>query len=459
MVIARRLFSSVTSFRSISRPVGAALEIDVKINLMLAACCAVFLLGCPANTTPNSCTPQSCANGCCSADGVCKTDSSASACGLNGSSCSTCTTGQSCGDGVCRASSTGGGGGATGGGGGATGGGGGATGGAGGGDADAGVDCATTSLDPALGDLLLRNGATVTQSAALPAGITTVGLVGTTLYGVGTDKQLHRLGTLPTLTLGPALASVLSPADVAADAGAFLGGSLATSGTQLLTGYTKSGAGFPGSVLVYETADGGVRHLSAPGNYTAAGFASGFLVNGGSLDSASGAGVFVLDPQGAYGLATFDAAWMASSGYTGVTANGVFLLGYFDGSDFKNHVRAVTPSLSAPALTGRSSFALLGAAEVLAADDSLDFATVGDDAVVVRGGYDAVTFAAFTTRVERLPLTLSGSGTQTVTAGAPVTLLEATHRCTSVSFVVGSGAQVLVGLTDRNGRRVVLVHP
>ena len=439
----------------------------MKINLMLAACCAVFLLGCPATTTPNSCTPQSCANGCCSADGVCTTDSSASACGLNGSSCAVCSSGQRCGDGVCSAASAGGGGGATGGGGGATGGGGGggATGGGGGGGAaggggglDAGVDCATASLDPSLGDLLLRNGATVTQSATLPAGITTIGLVGTTLYGVGTDRQIHRLGTLPTLTLGPPLASVLSPADVAADAGAFLGGTLATSGTQLLTGYTRAGAGFPGNVLVYDTADGGVRHVSAPGNYTAAGFASGFLVNGGELASVSGAGVYVLDSQGAYGLATFDASWMASSGYTAVTANGVFLLGYFDGTDFKNHVRAVPPSLSAAALTGRSSFALLAASEVLTADDALDFATVGNDAVVVRGGYDS-NFASYTTRVERLPLTLSGSGTQTVTAGAPVTLLEATSQCTSVSFIVGSGAQVLVGLTDRNGRRVLRVQP
>lgn len=435
----------------------------MKTSLILAACCAVFLLACPA-PTPDTCTPQSCANGCCSPDGVCKTDESASACGLNGNSCSVCSASLSCQDGICRATSTGGGGGATGGGGG---GGGSATGGGGGGDmdagmdagVDAGIDCATAALDPALGDLLLRNGATVAQSAALPSGITTVGLVGTTLFGVGTDKQLHQLGSLPTLTLGPALASVLSPADVAADAGAFLSGSLASSGTQLLTGYTRAGAGFPGNVLVYDTADGGTRHVSAPGNYTAAGFSSGFLVNGGALDTATGSGVYVLDAQGAYGLASFDAAWMASSGYTGVTANGVFLLGYFDGTDYQNHVRAVPPSLSAPALTGRSGFALSSAAEVLAAGDALDFATLGNDAVVVRGGYDATTFEAFTTKVERLPLTLAGSGTQTVTAGTPVTLLEATNHCTSVSFVVGAGTRLLVGLSDRNGRRVVLVQP
>jgi hypothetical protein len=294
----------------------------------------------------------------------------------------------------------------------------------------------------------------------LPTGITTIGLVGTTLYGVGKDRQLHQLGALPSLTLGPALASVISPADVAADAGpgAFLGGSLSTSGTQLLTGYTLSGAGFPGNVLAYETADAGVQYTSAPGNYTLAGLASGFLVNGSALGSATGSGVYVLDAQGAYGLATFDASWKASSGYTAVTTNGVLLLGYFDGTDYKNHVRAVPPSLSAPALTGRTSFALMSAPEVLAADDALDFTAVGTDAVVVRGGYDA-NYASFTTRVERLPLTLSGSETQTVMAGAPVTLLEATNKCTKVSFVVGAGAKLLVGLTDRNGRRVLQVQP
>jgi hypothetical protein len=180
----------------------------------------------------------------------------------------------------------------------------------------------TVPLAADLGALALRNGATVTQSAVLPTGITAVALKGTTFYGIGRDKALHELGVMPNLTLGPALASVVSPADVAADAGVFLGGSLAVSGSQLLAGYTKSGAGFPGSVMVYETADAGVQHLSAPGNYTAVGFDGRFLVNGTAVGTATGAGVYVIDPQGTFGLATFDSSWMASSGVTAATANG-----------------------------------------------------------------------------------------------------------------------------------------
>jgi hypothetical protein len=95
---------------------------------------------------------------------------------------------------------------------------------------------------------------------------------------------------------------------------------------------------------------------------------------------------------------------------------------------------------------------------VLAADDAVDFTTLGDDAVVVRGGYDS-SFNPFTSRVERLPLTLTGSGVQTVTVGTPVTLLEASTQCTRVTFAVGVGSQLLVGLSDRLGRRVVLVQP
>lgn len=430
------------------------------MNVLLAVACAAVLMGCPSTTTVKECSRQSCANGCCSSLGECITTPSVEACGLAGTTCSVCGPGRGCDDGVCRVPEMTGGGS---GGGNATGGG---AGGGGGtvevdagvdaGVVDAGIDCDTVTLDPKVGDLVLRNGATAGAAATLPTGITTLGVIGSTLYGVGTDKQLHKLGALPTLTLGASLANVVTDADLDAGTTVYLGGSLATSGTQLLTGYTKSGAGFPGSVLVYETADAGVRHLSAPGNYTAIGVPGAFLINGGGLEGVTGgAGVYALDSQGAFAFSTFDGAWMASNGFSGATANGVLLLGYFDGTDFQNHVRAVPASTVASALTSRTSFVLSSAADLINGDDLLDLATVGDDAVAVRGGYDS-NFDSFTTKVDRVPLTLAGS---TVTAGAPVTLLEATNKCTKVSFVVNAGSTVLVGLTDRNGRRVVSITP
>ncbi len=424
-------------------------------SLAVAAVSAVAFFACPAPTPQPTCTAQSCANGCCSESGACITANDAAACGLNGGACAQCGGGTSCVSGQCQA--TGGGGGATGGGGGGGAGGGG---GGGGGDSDGGVDCATATHDAVLGTLTLAGGATVLQSAALPQNVVAVGAMGATLYGLTSAGGLHALGSLPTLSLGPALASVLTPADLAADAGVFIGGSLAVSGTQLLAGYTKPGAGFPGAVARYDTSDAGLTHVDAPGNYTLAGLPGGFLVNGGELGAATGAGVYVLDEQGPFALATFDAAWMASSGFTARTANGVLLLGYFSAADFNNHVLAAPPSLYSAAVAGRSSFALAQGSPLLDAADLADLTALGNDAVVVRGGFlSEPPYSAFTTAVERLPLTVSGSGTQTVTAGTPVTLVNAPDTCTRVTFAVGGAATLLLGVEDKNGRRVVQLQP
>ncbi len=414
------------------------------MTLMFAAVCAVVVLGC-SNAGPGvtKCSAQSCANGCCSAAGECVTAASQSACGLNGLSCATCAGGQTCGDGVCRAPDVVVDAGPVD---------------AGSGDGDGGIDCATLALDPMLGDLVLRNGATLVQGAVLPTGITTVGVNGATLYGVGSDHQLYQLGSLPNLVKSAPLANVRSPADEAANASVFLGGSLAVSGTQLLAGYTKSGAGFPGNVVVYDTADAGVQYVSAPANYTAVGFQGSFLINGGQVGGATGAGVYALDAQGAFGFSTFDAAWMASNGFTGVTSNGVLLLGYFDGTDFQNHVRAVPASQYASAFAARTSFPLAGAVDVASGDDLQDLTTFGEDAILVRGGYDS-NFESFTTQVTRVTMSVAGSGVQTVSAGRPVPFVEATHRCTRVVFAVGGGTQLLLGVSDRNGRRVLRVLP
>jgi hypothetical protein len=417
------------------------------------------LAGCPTTPTP-TCTPQSCANGCCTASGQCVTAHDVAACGLNGATCAQCSNDQLCASGVCTSAGTGGGGGGdagSAGGGGATGGG------SGGGSAllpDGGVDCDATSYDAVLGTLRLSAGATVTASAPLPAGVLTVAPMGATLYGLFDDKTVRPLGSLPSLAVGAPLGTVVTPADVAADAGVFLGGSLAVSGTQLLAGYTKPGAGFPGAVARFETADGGVEHFDAPGNYTLAGLPSGFLINGQGVGGAGSAGVWALDAQGGFLLASFEAAWQAANGFTARTANGVLLLGYFNGSDFKNYLVGVPSSRYAGPLASRTSFALSQGNELLSGDDVADVTALGNDAVVVRGGYlFDPPYSAYTKRVERLPLAVSGSGTQTVTAGAPVTLVNAPDLCTRVVFAVGAGASLLLGVEDKHGRRLVQLQP
>lgn len=444
---------------------------------------ALALAGC--TTEAAKCTPQSCANGCCSESGACVTTQTTAACGLNGGACLACSGAQQCTSGQCQATTAGGDGGSDAG---STGGGAGGDGGSGGGggtvpadagtpaddagtptdagavedagtSVDAGVTCATTPHDAVLGTLTLANGATVAASDALPAGVVAVGAVGSTLYGLHTDRSVHPLGTLGALALGPPLARVTTDAD-GPSTNVFLGSSLAVSGTRLAAGYTKAGAGFPGSVAVIETTDAGVQYFDAPGNFTLAGTPTGFLVNGTALGSATGAGVYALDDQGPFGLASFDAAWTASSGYTARTGNGVLLLGAFYGTDFQNHVHAAPPFLTAPALTNRTAFSLAQAPDLISGGDLADVTALGDDALVVRGGYLSVPpYSAFTTRVERVPLTLSGSGVQTVTAGAPVTLVNAPDTCTRVLFAVGEGSTALLGVEDRNGRRLLRLQP
>jgi hypothetical protein len=137
------------------------------MKLLFAVAFAAVSMGCPT-TTVKECSRQSCANGCCSSLGECITTPSVEACGLAGTTCSLCGPGRGCDDGVCRVPEVTGGG-------------------AGGGDGtvevdagvdagivDAGIDCDTVTLDPKVGDLVLRNGATAGATARLPTGITTL---------------------------------------------------------------------------------------------------------------------------------------------------------------------------------------------------------------------------------------------------------------------------------------------
>lgn len=326
---------------------------------------------------------------------------------------------------------------------------------------DAGVSCATVALDPVLGTFSLRGTTTVASSGALPAGTSALGLHNGVLFTVTTDRQLRQLGTLPTLSLGPAIVDVRASGD--RDAGTFLGGTIASNGQQVLTGYTKTGAGFPGVVALVQPEDGGVEYVSAPGNYTLAGLSSGaFIINGTGLGSATGNGLFALRPgspsQTAL-LATFPDAF-GGSGYTTVTGNGVLVAGNAR-ADFSNVARAIAPSAYLASIASGTSFTYVAADAPVVAEGE-EFAaltTLQNDAVVVRGGYDA-SFTPFTVRVERVPLTLAGSGVQTVTVGAATTLLEnGALRCTRVFTAIGQGNDLYLGLDDRQGRRLVKLSP
>ena len=352
------------------------------------------------------------------------------------------------------------GGGATGGGGGGAtgGGGGGALGGGGGGTTDAGI-CGTANFDVRLGTFTLGAGATIAQTATLPAGITQVAPVGTSFFGLSADDTVKPLGSFPTLNAGAAIASIRAPAD--ATASIFTGAFLASSGTQVLAGYTKAGMTVPGSLALIETSDAGVSFIDAPGNYDATGAANvGFLINGMALGTATGAGAYVLNAstRATFGFATFDAAWLGS-GLVAATANGIALVGYYGATPMMgNYVRAAPPSMYAPTLANQMPFALAPAVLVAspnATDDVMDLAAAGNDAIVAMGSFDA-NFNANVSHVDRVPLTLTGA---MVTVGTAVPLLSTTNTCTKVLFIQSHGARVLVGLQDKNGRRLLDIQP
>jgi hypothetical protein len=121
---------------------------------------------------------------------------------------------------------------------------------------------------------------------------------------------------------------------------------------------------------------------------------------------------------------------------------------------------ATPPSTYLGPIASGSTYATTTSAPIVAeGDDFADLTSFQNDTIVVRGGYDAM-FNPYTNRVDRVPLTLAGSGVQTVTVGAAVTLLENQGlKCTRVFAAVGAGPDLFIGLTDRQGRRLVKLNP
>ncbi|XXF77299.1 hypothetical protein P2318_30240 [Myxococcaceae bacterium GXIMD 01537] len=338
------------------------------------------------------------------------------------------------------------------------------------GGTDAGVvTCDNTPHDAKLGTLKLEPGFEAPESAQLPEGITAVTAMAKSgdyvLYGLrSADKSLYGLGTWPGVALGAEpLSSVVAPEDRASSV--FLSGYVVNDGVRLLSGYTKSGAGFPGSALVFDTVEPArSNYVLAPGNYSAAGLDGAFLVNGGGLDTLSGDNaVYALrtsaQPPSPLKLASFASAWKASSGYTAVTADGIAVLGYFSGQDFLNHLLAVSPAGYGATLGGSgASVDLSGALDFYSGGDLFGVAGFGGGVALHRGSYDSTTWAQVTSDVSRVSLSTSGSGGSSVTAGALATVLVAQDRCTEVVLLAPMGHDLLVGISDKNGRRLVRLH-
>ncbi|WP_309896452.1 hypothetical protein [Archangium sp.] len=327
---------------------------------------------------------------------------------------------------------------------------------------DAGTDpCANVQHDPKLGTLRLQTGFTAAaETATLPEGIGAVTAVPSgaefKLYGLR-NTDLYALGTWPNVALGAApLQSIIAEPDRARTT--FSSGYLTNDGTRLLAGYTKQGpvTNIPGTALVYDTVTpANSKYLSANGNFSAAGFEGGFLINGQGIEGSneSGNAIYALKTS----TSSFQGSKLASfppvglySGFTAMATNGVAVLGFSD-NNFANHVRAVAPATYTPALTSGTPFTLsdTNAPEVYSGADLQSVAGFGEGVALHRG-----TFTT-TSDISRFELTLGGITPTSVTVGALQSVLTTSNTCTNVVLLAPMGPDLLVGVKDKNGRRLV----
>jgi hypothetical protein len=342
---------------------------------------------------------------------------------------------------------------------------------------DAGITCADLPHDPKLGTLQLQTGFAAAESAAIPEGIGAVTAIQSgseyKLYGLRNtddtsvaDDSLHALGTWPDITLGAAALYAVVPQ---ADRGnsTYPSGFLINDGTRLLTGYTRGAAGSPGNVLVYDTATPADSvYISAPGNFSAAAVPGAFFINGLGIDGVSenGLALYALNlaskPFQGSKLATFPTTnAFAASSHSAVTSDKVAVVGYgvpdSSSSDpwapYINHLHAVAPGLYTPAISGRTTLAITStnAPEVYSGNDLQSVAGFGQGVALHRG-----TFTA-TRDVSRIELTLGGINPDAVTAGDLTPVLTTSNTCTQVVSMTSMGPDLLIGVKDKNGRRLV----
>ncbi len=335
----------------------------------------------------------------------------------------------------------------------------------GGTDTDGGtVACAPLPREQVLGTLQLQTGFTVAESASLSTEVRAVVATPGPTYSLfalretTTGRDVFSLGTWPDVTLGSAaIDTVIAPADRANPTATFPSYYLAYDGTRLLAGYTKSGFPAPGSVAVVDpsTRDA-TTYLDAPDNYTAAGTQDAFFINGGGLDTeAAGRGVYALvtsaKPYVAAKVVDFPAD-AASNGVTAVAGNGIAVFGYAVADTYVNVAYAVSSSKVGEALASRTPVVLVNEPKVDVGSDFTAAAGFGNGVAVVRGTYNGAT------DVSRFSLTPGLGGNQPISVGTRQAVLNATDACTAVDLLSSLGSDLLVGVTDVNGRRLVRIQ-
>jgi hypothetical protein len=322
---------------------------------------------------------------------------------------------------------------------------------------DAGVNCANVVHHPVLGTFNLGAGFSASEFRPLPAGVLATASApaadgGRQLFSLNSRGEVSSLGNWPTD--GGSGAVIADALDAEGRDGGFVSGFLVHHSGHLAAGYTFAlpQSGFPGKLMIHQLG-GGTRHVSAPGNNSVTGAAGAFLVNGLGLDGIDGGPAIYahrLDAGLSAVLAQFDPAFNAASGLSATTRDQVAVLGYFNTSTLQNHLRGVSPAIYAGPLDAGAAFGLDGGSVLYAGADLLGVAPFGAGVALQRGEFAGS--GLYTRNVTRLPIDSSG------TPGALEPVLTATSPCTSVVVLGELGDDLLVGLEDRQGRRLVRVR-
>ncbi len=346
----------------------------------------------------------------------------------------------------------------------------------------AALACDEATHDPILGTAKLAASYYVVDSTVLPTSawlpVALVdeaqadGRVGQVVYGYSGDGRVHRLGVWPNI-VAPDASNVafdaISPADRASQ---FVTASLlVTTRGQLLASYRtlRSAAFVGGGISIYDTVrpEEGVRRMAATGVEGALGLGSYFLVGGDGVGTAaSGRGVYGVDTDDTMPLPGLVAKYPVlpgenvRPGLMALAANGVVVMGYYLDIADRHSLRMPEPSRLMEALSGGPVIDLSEAPELTSANDVANLAAFGQGVAVLHSKQARGILPALG-RLDHYTLSRAGGDAGTA-VGTPVTILSADDdACTAVSQLVPvTGAMnLVVGLWDRNGQRLVRLAP
>jgi hypothetical protein len=281
-------------------------------------------------------------------------------------------------------------------------------------------------------------------------------------------RDVQKLGTWPALSTegGTKAFDVVAPEDRSRTASELFGsGFLVSNGTHLLTGYTTSDcdASFncQGKVAVHALEGGTSEYVSAPSNFTAAAVGGVFLVNGAGLGGASaGKAVYGFRPGGTPAVvatAGLPEGTSYASGATVVTSGDIAVIGFSVGFP-RNLLRAVPAGALEGAVISGPAASLEGAPVVYDGTDVQGVVAAGNGVVLSRGTYNA-SFALTRTDLLYVPVSPPEGSAQQPVVGTPATLLRFEDKCTTLLGLDRLGSDLLVRVSDKNGRRAVRIRP